>query len=181
MSAGSNDAVIVSRTGPARWHSVRYGRLPGFTVRHRVFSSVLLRMHVCERQADFITWWGRGEWGFESDCAAGSLWYIRLPGPCTRGDVVVEAADAAFRSAVFFCLQHHRRDGQKDRDQAPEPGTPQTGGWSLRTLWKRRRSGAPGTHSTSSSPRRTTRGGWTFMQSPVFPSMCCVPAAPTIS
>jgi len=32
---------------------------------------------------------------------------------------VEEAADAALRSAVFFCLEHHRRDrGQRDRDSS---------------------------------------------------------------
>lgn len=44
--------------------------------------------------------------------------------------MVVAAAAASVRSAVFLCLQHqhhHRRDGQRNRHQAPRTGTPQSG------------------------------------------------------
>ena len=58
MSAGSHSASAAGL--------YRYGRLPGSTVRHRVLPSVLLRMHVCDRRADFITRGGREEWGFEN-------------------------------------------------------------------------------------------------------------------
>ncbi|KAG7245163.1 hypothetical protein INR49_023729, partial [Caranx melampygus] len=68
-----------------------------------------------------------------------SLWRITTSGIDSKRAVEETASNLGLRVGFLRPLvartpgagregqtEHHRRDGQRDRDQAPEPGTPQT-------------------------------------------------------
>ncbi|TMS18051.1 Maturin [Larimichthys crocea] len=79
---------------------------------------------------------------------------ISIPAPCkrcTRGDAVVEAADAAVRSAVFCVLSIIAVTAREIEIKLRSQGhrRPDNRGWSLSIWWRRRRSGAPHVWSES--------------------------------